>query len=155
MSHPSKSIQSVQRIDRSATAIRRILKREERGWGDMWVLRFKCLPDRLFFQDAIRSGKRPELHSRDHRRTAGFPVHGVAIFVSQDLIATAREDADGDLVGHGPARHEQTRLFSGPFSRDLFEPVHRRVLAIDVVPKGRFDHRLDHRRRGAGDGITP
>src|SRR6185503_19635379 len=77
-------------------------------------------------------------------------VGDVASLVQEDLIAATGLDADRDLVPHGAARHEESRLLAEDPGRLLLEEAHRRVFAKVVVADVGFGHRLAHRRGRPG-----
>ena len=68
-------------------------------------------------------------------------------------VARSGQNAQGDLVGHGPGGDEQCRLLTGQAGEYLLQAVDGRILPVLVVADLGVGHRPAHRRGGPGDGV--
>ena len=75
--------------------------------------------------------------------------------LEEDLVSPLGVDLDGRLVCLGAAREEETALLAGHLRDQRLQPLHRRIVAQDVVAQGRLEHGPLHGRRRAGHGVAP
>ncbi len=87
---------------------------------------------------------RLHLNPRQGRRCAGFVTQNVGALSRQQNVARPRQGSQRGLVAHGARRHEQRGLLSEQRSRCLLEPIHRRILPVDIVPDLCGRHCLPH-----------
>jgi len=58
----------------------------------------------------------------------------VAALFANHFVAMMRPHLDGNEIPHATRGHKQRRLFPKNLRRALFQPVDRRVLAVNVIP---------------------
>jgi hypothetical protein len=74
-------------------------------------------------------------------------------FTDDHLLTPPAMELQGNLVRHGPRRHEERRLLADQLGRPFLEPSDGGVLPEDVVSHLGLGHGTTHGLGGSGDGV--
>ena len=92
--------------------------------------------------------------STQRREAAHLVVEYVRLRAHYGLVAALAVGQPRDQVGHRPACHVDSRLFTQPFCGHCLQLVHGRVLSKDVVAHLRLGDGFAHLHGRMGYGIT-
>lgn len=101
----------------------------------------------------VRQG--PRYDATEPRGAGELVLEDVALVAKDDFVARLRVGEDRDEVRHGAAGHEQGCFLAHRGCSALFQQVHRRVVAENVIAHRRRRHQRAHsvgrtRLRGGG-----
>jgi len=97
---------------------------------------------------------RLRLDAAQHRGTAAFMAIGVRQLADQVFVAAFAMRHQRGQVALGAAGEEQAGFLAGAFRHGGLQFRHGGIVAPDVVADFGGAHRLEHARRGAGDGVA-
>ena len=136
-------------------AVMGVFQRQQPGRGEMDIVRFDFGRDFIQRQGTVRCGiDWLRLDAAEHRRAAGF-VEIVMRALADDILFAALAVAEqGDQVGLGAARQEDSGLFARQVGGKALEFVNGRVIAIHVIPDRGGHHGFQHGAARTGNGIA-
>jgi len=105
-------------------------------------------------EDAVGRVERTHRYAADSGSPSALVEHDVGTPLHHHQVAGLGLGTDGDLVRHAARGHENRRLLSQELGRPLLEPIHGRIVTVDVVADLRRGHRLAHRVGRLRDGIA-
>jgi hypothetical protein len=105
-------------------------------------------------QHASLARNRPRLAAGERRHHRHLPIQNVRARLADGLLPVLRVQAHGNLVSHGSGRHEDSGLAPEYLGRACLQPIHRRVLAINIIADLCLCHGAPHGGCRPGNGIA-
>ena len=151
--------QNVQRPDRAAGAVMRVLGGKEprngiAGLRHHGVRAPDRVPHLLRRKHSTFPVKTHDGRTGERGRASAFHEIGVGAALGQHQIARLGLAADGDLVAHRAGRGEHRGVLPEDLGGALFEAADRGIVAVHIVAHFGGGHDRPHFRRGERDGVA-
>ena len=94
------------------------------------------------------------LNAAQNGAATGFVFIGVRVLAGDVFIPATTMTEQGAQITLGAGGKEQTGCFASTFGKGCFQKIDRRVIPINIIPQGGFQHRGAHPRARLGDRIA-
>ncbi|MNL28515.1 hypothetical protein D3C87_1501600 [compost metagenome] len=150
-----KTARPGQVLQRQDFALHGVFQRQQAGAGKVEIVRFDRGGDLRQVQRAI--GLHFQwlwLDRAEHGRAATFVLIGVRLLTDDVFVAAFAMGHQTQQIAHGAGRHKQGCGKTESVGQLRFQMIDRRILTINVIPRGGGGHCVEHAGGRLGDGVA-